>query len=60
MHALFKGAKLEVESIIREVADRCLYDSDVSKQTQRLRADALAIVGDVYSHVQADPEQKTD
>lgn len=57
MRALFKGAKLEVESVIREVSDRTLYDAEVSKQTQRLRAEALGIVGEVYSQVKPDPTE---
>ncbi|KAI3625896.1 hypothetical protein CBS9595_001257 [Malassezia furfur] len=59
MRALFKGAKLEVESVIREVSDRTLYDAAVSKQTQRLRAEALGIVGEVYSQVKPDPTEAT-
>ena len=41
MRALFKGAKLEVESVIREVCERVLYDTSINKETQRLRAQAL-------------------
>jgi hypothetical protein len=54
MRALFKGAKLEVESVIREVSERVLYDQNVSKETQRLRAIALGVVGDVFAHIKAD------
>lgn len=57
MRALFKGAKLEVESVIREVSERTLYDPAISKQTQRLRAEALGIVGEVYSSVKPDPTE---
>ncbi|KAK0533747.1 DnaJ-like protein [Tilletia horrida] len=57
MRALFKGAKLEVESVIREVTERVLYDANVNKETQRLRAHALGIVGEVYSNVKAGPAQ---
>ncbi|PWN38888.1 DnaJ-domain-containing protein [Ceraceosorus guamensis] len=54
MRALFKGAKLEVESVIREVTERVLYDQSVTKETQRLRAQALGIVGAVFEATQAD------
>lgn len=54
MRALFKGAKLEVESVIREVSERVLYDQNVSKETQRLRAIALGTIGGVYANVKAD------
>ncbi|CAD6884306.1 unnamed protein product [Tilletia controversa] len=57
MRALFKGAKLEVESVIREVTEKVLYDANVSKETQRLRALALGIVGEVYSNVKTGPAQ---
>lgn len=49
LQALFKGTTLEVESIIREVCERVLYDSTIGKDGQRLRAVALGIVGQVYS-----------
>ncbi|PWZ01608.1 DnaJ-domain-containing protein [Testicularia cyperi] len=56
MRALFKGAKLEVESVIREVSERVLYDSSIGKETQRLRAQALGIVGEIYMAVKKDKE----
>lgn len=59
--AMFKGAKWEVESVIREVAEKVLYDEATSKETQRLRAQALGILGDVYSAVgPASEDQKAD
>lgn len=51
MRALFKGAKLEVESVIREVSENVLYDAHIGKETQRLRAQALGIVGEIYMAV---------
>ncbi|SOV09022.1 related to DnaJ-like protein [Ustilago sp. UG-2017a] len=51
MRALFKGAKLEVESVIREVSEAVLYDGSVGKETQRLRAQALGIVGEIYMSI---------
>lgn len=59
LRALFKSTKLEVESVIREVCDRVLYDSALTKQTQRLRADALEIVGNVYMQTKPDAEEET-
>ncbi|GAA5896008.1 hypothetical protein JCM5296_003167 [Sporobolomyces johnsonii] len=60
LHALFKGAKLEVESIIREVCDRLLTalpadDAKVPLATLRKRAVALGILGDVFMAVKKDP-----
>ncbi|SJX66026.1 related to DnaJ-like protein [Sporisorium reilianum f. sp. reilianum] len=56
MRALFKGAKLEVESVIREVSEAVLYDPGIGKETQRLRAQALGIVGEIYMGVKKDKE----
>ncbi|GAA6000386.1 uncharacterized protein JCM10292_001488 [Rhodotorula paludigena] len=63
LHALFKGAKLEVESVIREVCDRLLTTlaveeaNHVSTATLRKRAVALGILGEVYCAVKKDPGQ---
>ncbi|SPO32195.1 related to DnaJ-like protein [Ustilago trichophora] len=58
MRALFKGAKLEVESVIREVSEAVLYDTGIGKETQRLRAQALGIVGEIYMGVKKDKDIK--
>ncbi|GAA5866732.1 hypothetical protein JCM3774_001974 [Rhodotorula dairenensis] len=61
LHALFKGAKLEVESVIREVCDRVLVNlapeeaNVVSPATLRKRAVALGILGEVYASTKRDP-----
>ncbi|GAA5942428.1 hypothetical protein JCM1841_002617 [Sporobolomyces salmonicolor] len=62
LHALFKGAKLEVESIIREVCDRILTslpadekEGKVPLASLRKRAVALGILGDVFMAVKKDP-----
>ncbi|BGP13016.1 hypothetical protein JCM10213_008006 [Rhodosporidiobolus nylandii] len=60
LHALFKGAKLEVESVIREVCDRLLLslpaeESKLPISTLRKRAVALGILGEVYCAVKKDP-----
>merc|ERR1712093_504190 len=49
--ALFKGAKLEVESIIREVCDRILSEKGMSEAQLDRRATALQILGEVYAFV---------
>lgn len=85
MQALFKGASLEVESVLRDVCDRVLSGQAgndetasttgggggskssaavtttaggerLSKETQRLRAIALGIVGNVFLEVKAGNE----
>ena len=56
MRALWKGAKLEVESVVREVADRVLFNGEgveegkkVGKGKLRDRAVALEIVSIAFS-----------
>ncbi|KIK69487.1 hypothetical protein GYMLUDRAFT_35551 [Collybiopsis luxurians FD-317 M1] len=48
LQALFKGAKLEIDSILREVCDRLLEDPNVSKEKAVLRAVALQMLGEAY------------
>lgn len=56
LDALFKGARLEVESVIREVCDGILYDERVSQTVRDKRAAGLMILGTVYSSVRAGKE----
>lgn len=48
LRALFMGAKLEVESVIREVCDRILEEPGIPRDKIRKRAVALGILGSVY------------
>lgn len=58
--ALFKGAKLEVESVIREVCDRILHEKNVSEKELDNRAAALEILGEVYSSIKKDESLGSD
>lgn len=58
--ALFKGAKLEVESIIREVCERVLSEKGHTEAQLERRATALMILGEVYASVKKDPGQGGD
>ena len=55
LHALFKGAKLEVESVIREVSDRLLSEP-IPLADLRKRAVAIGILGEVYENVKKNEE----
>ncbi|KIJ19718.1 hypothetical protein PAXINDRAFT_51364, partial [Paxillus involutus ATCC 200175] len=46
LQPLFKGTKLEVESVLRETCDRMLEDLSVSRNKATLRAVALQILGE--------------
>ncbi|KAF9420580.1 hypothetical protein BGZ94_009092 [Podila epigama] len=54
LRALWKGSKLEVEGVLRDVCDRTLSDPTVPKATLLKRAAALKIIGAVFESVQAD------
>ena len=55
VQALFKGTKLEVESVLREVCDR-LLDVGAGRDKVLLRAIALQILGEAYMAVKKDPD----
>lgn len=56
IQALFKGAKLEIEGVLRDVCDRILEDTTVSREKRALRAVALQMLGDAYMSVKGDPD----
>lgn len=49
MEALWRGSKLEVESVLREVCDETLGDVACTDQLLVRRATALKVLGEVYS-----------
>ncbi|KAJ7641339.1 X-domain of DnaJ-containing-domain-containing protein, partial [Roridomyces roridus] len=54
LQALFKGAKLEIESVLRETCERVLEDPNVTREKSNLRAVALQILGEAYAGVTKD------
>ncbi|TCD67705.1 hypothetical protein EIP91_012001 [Steccherinum ochraceum] len=56
LQALFKGTKLEIESVLRETCDRVLEDPAIPRDKSLLRAVALQILGEAYMAVQKDEE----
>ncbi|KAH9475514.1 DnaJ-like protein 1 [Psilocybe cubensis] len=54
IQALFKGTKLEVESILRETCERVLTDPTISREKAQLRAVALQMLGEAYMSVKKD------
>ncbi|RDX50780.1 DnaJ-domain-containing protein [Lentinus brumalis] len=57
LQALFKGTKLEIESVLRETCDRILEDPSIPRQRAQLRAVALQILGEAYMSVRKDEEE---
>ncbi|KAA1470783.1 DnaJ-domain-containing protein [Dentipellis sp. KUC8613] len=57
LQALFKGTKLEVESVLRETCDRVLGDPNVPQDKLTLRAVALQMLGDAYMSVRKEADE---
>lgn len=47
MRTIWKGAKLEVESVIRETCDKVLNDATVTEKKRYMRSVGLKIMGEV-------------
>jgi len=47
IRTLWKGAKLEVESVVRETAEKVLSDPSISAEKRHLRCIALGYMADV-------------
>jgi len=60
LQALFKGTKLEIDSVLRETCDRVLNDPAISRNTAVLRAAALQILGDVFAAVRNERDEARD
>jgi ABC-type transport system involved in Fe-S cluster assembly fused permease/ATPase subunit len=54
LKAIWRGSKLEVESVLRDVCDLVLGDAKASKDLIQQRATALKIIGTVYQNVRPD------
>lgn len=56
-----QGAKLEIESVLRETCDKVLEDPSITPPKASLRAVALQILGEAYMSVRkADEERKEE
>lgn len=60
LQALFKGAKLEIESVLRETCDKVLEDPTVSRDKAHLRAVALQILGEAFMAARKDDVSSDD
>jgi hypothetical protein len=47
MRTIWKGAKLEVESVIRETCDKVLNDATVTEKKRYMRSVGLKLMGEV-------------
>ncbi|KAH9895736.1 DnaJ-domain-containing protein [Cubamyces lactineus] len=60
VQTLFKGAKLEIESVLRETCDRLLEDPNVPRVKTQLRAVALQILGEAYMSVRKEEDERRE
>lgn len=60
LQALFKGAKLEIDSVLRETCDRILADERIPKDKLIARATALGMLGDAFLAVRKDSETESE
>ncbi|KAG0704080.1 DnaJ-domain-containing protein [Suillus ampliporus] len=60
IQALFKGTKLEIESVLRETCDRVLEDPTIPRNKAQLRAVAMQILGESYVAVKKDVDAHPD
>ncbi|WWD20761.1 hypothetical protein CI109_105238 [Kwoniella shandongensis] len=56
LRTLWKGAKLEVESVVRETCDKVLAEGGLSKEKLHLRAVALGYMGEAFLSVRKEGE----
>jgi hypothetical protein len=55
-----QGAKLEIESVLRETCDNILGDPSVTPAKANLRAVALQILGEAYMSVRKEDEERKE
>lgn len=58
LEALWRGSKLEVESVLRDVCEVVLEDVGIGKEVRARRCEALVELGLIYQSVAVQPETK--
>lgn len=57
---ILQGAKLEIESVLRETCDKILEDPSITPAKANLRAVALQILGEAYTSVRKEGEERAE
>lgn len=55
LQAIWRGSKLEIESVLRDVCDIVLEDKKATKEELSQRIHALGIIGSIYQNVIPEP-----
>ncbi|GAM89445.1 hypothetical protein ANO11243_074830 [Dothideomycetidae sp. 11243] len=58
--AAWRGSKFEIQSVLRDVCDKVLYDKTVPGSKRIERAHALQIISEVFIHVKRSEEEERD
>ncbi|KAG8625156.1 hypothetical protein KVT40_006907 [Elsinoe batatas] len=58
--AAWRGSKFEIQSVLRDVCDKVLYDKSVNTAKRVERAHALQIIAEVFAMVKRSEEEETD
>jgi curved DNA-binding protein CbpA len=58
--AAWRGSKFEIQSVLRDVCDAVLNDKKVKLEKRVERAQALVMIGDMFSKAERDPEEEGD
>ncbi|KAF2834308.1 alpha/beta-hydrolase [Patellaria atrata CBS 101060] len=58
--AAWRGSKFEIQGVLRDVVDKVLNDRSVKLEKRVERAQALVIVGEMFSKAARDPDEEGD
>ncbi|KAL1305240.1 hypothetical protein AAFC00_002155 [Neodothiora populina] len=58
--AAWRGSKFEIQSVLRDVCDKVLYDKTVKLDKRVERAHALVVIGDVFNKAARTSEEEGD
>ncbi|KAL2816260.1 X-domain of DnaJ-containing-domain-containing protein [Aspergillus granulosus] len=58
--AAWRGSKLEIQSVLRDVCDKVLGDKKIKLEKRVERAHAMIIAGNIYSKAERDPDEEGD
>ncbi|OJJ00906.1 hypothetical protein ASPVEDRAFT_40409 [Aspergillus versicolor CBS 583.65] len=58
--AAWRGSKLEIQGVLRDVCDKVLGDKRIKLEKRVERAQAMIIAGNIYSKAERDPEEEGD
>lgn len=58
--AAWRGSKFEIQSVLRDVCDKVLYDKTVKLDKRVERAHALVVIGDVFNKASRSADEEGD